>query len=324
MTDSRVPPMDSELPEEKGKLTRRTVLVAGGAAVTAVGVGGVLSANASAQEAGRAAASPTADTCYQLTSELVEGPYYIDADKLRRDVTEDQEGIPLALDLTVIDADTCRPLRNAAVDIWHCNATGVYSGYEAGGGGGPAPTGPPPSGTPTGTPTGGPPGGGGGHQEPTDDDRFLRGTWHTDRHGHVAFRTVFPGWYQGRCVHIHVKVHVDGTWTDAGYEGGHTCHTGQLFFDEKSVLATSVLAPYVSNTTTRTTLTEDGIYPQNGHEGGLLYLQYDRRRIGRGVRARLTLGVAPDETHDGSDGGGPGGPGGPTTSPSTSPSPSAA
>lgn len=184
--------MDSELPEDKGKLTRRTVLVAGGAAVTAVGVGGVLSANASAQEAGPAAASPTADTCYQLTSELVEGPYYIDADKLRRDVTEDQEGIPLALDLTVIDADTCRPLRNAAVDIWHCNATGVYSGYEAGGGGGPAPTGPPPSGTPTGTPTGGPPGGGGGHQEPTDDDRFLRGTWHTDRHGHVTFRTVFP------------------------------------------------------------------------------------------------------------------------------------
>ncbi len=105
-------------------------------------------------------------------------------------------------------------------------------------------------------------------------------------------------------MHIHVKVHVDGTWTDAGYEGGHTCHTGQLFFDEKSVLATSVLEPYVSNTTTRTTLTEDGIYPQNGHEGGLLYLQYDRHRIGRGVRARLTLGVAPDETHDGSDGGG--------------------
>lgn len=328
MTDSRVPPTDSqpptasEVPEPAGQLARRTVLVAGGAAVTAVGVGGVLSANASAQEATPATAAATStstgDTCYTLTSELVEGPYYIDADKIRRDVTEDQPGIPLALDLKVIDADTCRPLRNAAVDIWHCNATGVYSGYEAGGGGGgPAPTGAPPSGTPTGTPTGGPPGGGGGHQEPTDDDRFLRGTWHTDRHGHVGFKTVFPGWYQGRCVHIHVKVHVAGEWTDAGYEGGHTCHTGQLFFDEKSVIATSVLEPYVSNTTTRTTLTEDGIYPQNGHEGGLLYLQYDRRHIGRGVRARLTLGVAPDETNEGEGGGGPGGPG-PSASPSAS------
>ncbi|MFE9606740.1 intradiol ring-cleavage dioxygenase [Streptomyces hokutonensis] len=316
MTDSRVPPMDSEVPEEKGQLARRTVLVAGGVAVTAVGVGGTLAANASA-----APEDVPQDACYTLTSELVEGPYYIDADKIRRDVTEDQEGIPLTLALKVIDADTCRPLRNAAVDIWHCNATGVYSGYEAGGGGGPAPTGAPPSGTPTdtptGTPTGGPPpGGGGGHQEPTDDDRFLRGTWHTDRHGQVTFRTVFPGWYQGRCVHIHVKVHVDGEWTDAGYEGGHTCHTGQLFFDEKSVIATSVLEPYVSNTATRTTLTEDGIYPQNGHEGGLLYLKYDRRRIARGVHARLTLAVAPDETNDGEGGGGPG----PSASASASPS----
>ncbi|MBK3576759.1 intradiol ring-cleavage dioxygenase [Streptomyces sp. MBT65] len=314
--------MDSEVPEEKGQLARRTVLVAGGVAVTAVGAAGALSVSASAQENAPYPHPPkgtaSGEACYTLTSELTEGPYYIDADKIRRDVTEDQEGIPLTLDLKVIDADTCRPLRNAAVDIWHCNATGVYSGYEAGGGGGPAPTGAPPSGTPTGTPTGGPPpGGGGGHQEPTDDDRFLRGTWHTDRHGQVTFRTVFPGWYQGRCVHIHVKVHVDGEWTDAGYEGGHTCHTGQLFFDEKSVLATAVLEPYVSNTATRTTLTEDGIYPQNGHEGGLLYLKYDRRRIARGVRGRLTLAVAPDETNDGEGGGGPG------PSPSASASPSA-
>jgi protocatechuate 3,4-dioxygenase beta subunit len=301
------PPTDSEVPEDKGQLARRTVLVAGGVAVTAVGVAGALSASASAQENAPRPHPPkptaSGEACYTLTSELTEGPYYIDADKIRRDVTEDEEGIPLTLDLKVIDADTCRPLRNAAVDIWHCNATGVYSGYEStGGGGGPAPTGAPPSGTPTGTPTGGPPpGGGGGHQEPTDDDRFLRGTWHTDRRGHVAFKTVFPGWYQGRCVHIHVKVHVDGEWTDAGYEGGHTCHTGQLFFDEKSVLASATVEPYSTNTTTRTTLTEDTIYPQNGHEGGLLYIEYDKKRIAKGVRAHLTMGVAPDETNDSTD-----------------------
>ena len=301
MTDTHSP-TDARSSEEKRKLARRTVLAAGSAAVTAVGVGSAfaVSDGATAAASGaRAEASPSASegACYTLTSELVEGPYYIDADKLRQDVTEDQAGIPLHLTLKVIDAETCKPLRNAAVDIWHCNASGIYSGYESSGSGGGGGT--PPTGAPTGTPTGPPPGGGGGHQEPTDDTRYLRGTWRTDRHGHVTFRTVFPGWYRGRCVHIHVKVHVDGEWTDAGYEGGHTCHTGQLFFDEKSVLLSAEVEPYASNTTTRTTLDEDTIYPDNGHEGGLLHLMYDRHRIARGVRAHLTLGVEPDETNNG-------------------------
>ncbi|WP_369223806.1 intradiol ring-cleavage dioxygenase [Streptomyces sp. R39] len=302
MTDTHSP-TDAQSSEEKRKLARRTVLAAGSAAVTAVGVGSAFAASDGATAAAsgaRTEASPSASegACYTLTSELVEGPYYIDADKLRQDVTEDQAGIPLHLTLKVIDAETCRPLRNAAVDIWHCNASGVYSGYESSGSGGGS-GGTPPTGAPTGTPTGPPPGGGGGHQEPTDDTRYLRGTWHTDRHGHVTFRTVFPGWYRGRCVHIHVKVHVDGEWTDAGYEGGHTCHTGQLFFDEKSVLLSAEVEPYASNTTTRTTLDEDTIYPDNGHEGGLLHLGYDRHHIARGVRAHLTLGVEPDETNNG-------------------------
>ncbi|MFF4539647.1 intradiol ring-cleavage dioxygenase [Streptomyces aureus] len=292
--------------EHRGNPTRRTVVVAGGVAVAAVGVGGAAAVNAFADESGTATAS-SAEACYTLTSETTEGPYYIDADKIRRDITEDQEGIPLTLRLKVIDAETCKPVRNAAVDIWHCSALGVYSGYESmsNGGGGGVPSGEPtdvPTGAPTGEPPSGPPpGGGGGHAEPTDDKRYLRGTWKTDRHGHVTFRTVFPGWYQGRCVHIHVKVHVDGTWTDAGYEGGHTCHTGQLFFSEKSVLASAEVAPYSTSTVTRTTLDEDTIYPGNGHEGGLLYLSYDKRHIARGVVARLTMGVAPDETHDSTD-----------------------
>ncbi|MEU2420275.1 intradiol ring-cleavage dioxygenase [Streptomyces sp. NPDC007851] len=308
MTDTHTPE-DAQSPDEKRKLARRTVLAAGSVAVTAVGVGSAFAASdATVAEQGTeaAAASASEGGCYTLTSELVEGPYYIDADKLRQDVTEDQEGIPLFLTLKVIDADTCKPLRNAAVDIWHCNASGIYSGYEemgsGGGGGGTPPTGTPtdvPTGTPTALPSGPPPGGGGGHQEPTDDTRYLRGTWHTDRHGHVGFKTVFPGWYRGRCVHIHVKVHVDGEWTDAGYEGGHTCHTGQLFFDEKSVLLSAEVEPYASNTTTRTTLDEDTIYPDNGHAGGLLYLRYDRHHIARGVHAHLTLGVEPDDTDNG-------------------------
>ncbi|MFJ2815032.1 dioxygenase [Streptomyces sp. NPDC087294] len=307
--------------DQRQQLGRRTVLVAGGATVAALGVGGSLAATASAEDnstrSDGAGSAARAEACYALTTETTEGPYYLDADKIRRDVTEDEEGIPLALSLKVIDAETCRPVRDAAVDIWHCNAVGVYSGYEeqGSGSGGPAPTGPPPTDGPGGP---GGPGAPGGHQEPTDDERYLRGTWRTDRHGYVDFRTVFPGWYQGRCVHIHVKVHVDGKWTDAGYEGGHTCHTGQLFFDETSVLLTESVAPYASNTTARTTLDEDTIYPGNGVEGGLLHLAYDARHIDRGVRARLTMAVAPDETHDSTDT--PPGGTSPSASPSVSPS----
>src|SRR5215210_2922380 len=206
-------------PKHKQDRTRRKVVVAGGAAVAAGGVGGGLAMTASADETTAAASSGTAagtttgtasstssaaETCYQLTSETTEGPYYIDADKLRRDITEDKEGIPLTLTLKVIDSETCKPIRDAAVDIWHCDALGIYSGYESmSTGGGSAPTGAP-SGAPTGTPTGEPPsgapsggtGGGGGHEEPTDDERYLRGTWKTDKQGQVTFKTIFPGWYQ--------------------------------------------------------------------------------------------------------------------------------
>ncbi|WP_406125426.1 intradiol ring-cleavage dioxygenase [Streptomyces canus] len=295
---------DTQETDSTGQLTRRKVVAVGAGTVAVVGLGAAGAVNAFAQEK---SAESEAEACYKLTSETVEGPYYIDADKIRRDVTEGKEGIPLLLDIRVIDSESCRPIRNAAVDIWHCDAVGVYSGYEDmgnGGGGGPAPTGTPtdaPTGTPTGTPTGiptGPPPGG-GHQEPTDDTRYLRGTWRTDKHGQVTFRTVFPGWYRGRCVHIHTKVHVDGEWTDAGYEGGHTCHTGQFFFDEESVLASAELEPYASNTAECTTLDEDTIYDGGGVTGGLLRLKYRKDGIGRGVRASITVGVDPEETNDG-------------------------
>ncbi|MDI5912758.1 MULTISPECIES: intradiol ring-cleavage dioxygenase [Streptomyces] len=275
---------------------------AGTVGVVVLGAAGAV--NAFAEHKG---AESEAEACYRITSETVEGPYDIDADKIRRDVTEDKEGIPLLLGIRVIDSETCRPIRNAAVDIWHCDAVGVYSGYEEvgnGGGGGPAPTGAPtdaamgtPTSTPTGIPTGPPPGG--GHQEPTDDERYLRGTWKTDKHGQVTFRTVFPGWYRGRCVHIHTKVHVNGEWTDAGDEGGNTCHTGQFFFDEESVLASAELEPYASNTAERTTLDEDMIYDGGAVTGGLLRLKYRKDGIGKGVRASITVGVDPEETNDG-------------------------
>ncbi|MER5257638.1 intradiol ring-cleavage dioxygenase [Streptomyces sp. NPDC002855] len=313
MTENRNhQPEKPQGPAHKRDVTRRKVLITGGAAVAAVGVGGAVAASASAEGTGTSAsgastAESASETCYRLTGETTEGPYYIDADKIREDITEDREGIPFTLRLKVIDADTCKPLKKAAVDIWHCDALGIYSGYESmsggGGGGGTPPTGAPtatPTGTPTGTPpSGSPGGGGGGHQEPTDDERYLRGTQLTDKHGYVEFKTVFPGWYQGRAVHIHTKVHVGGTMTDTGYEGGHACHTGQFFFAETAVLASAEVSPYSTSTTERTTLDEDTIYGGGGTQDGLLKLKYRKGRIDKGVVGSITMGVDPDETQDG-------------------------
>ncbi len=170
--------------------------------------------------------------------------------------------------------------------VFHRNrsgdASGVYSGCtdtgNAGGGGGEPPTQPP----------GAPPpgGGGGGDAAPTDDLTWSRGIQMTDRHGFVTFRTVFPGWYTGRAVHVHTKVHTGGTRTCDGYEGGRTCHTGQFHFAENAVKAAEGLAPYSGNTVTRVALDEDMLYPGTGAQGGLLHFSYDRRHIERTVRRR--------------------------------------
>ena len=135
-----------------------------------------------------------------LTPEMTEGPYYLAGEKLRRDITEGKPGARLDLALTVVDASTCRPIKGATVDIWHCDAGGVYSGFGAG----------------------------------ASNRTFLRGLQKTDAHGVAHFKTVYPGWYPGRTVHIHVKVHVRG----------NVVHTGQLFFADATTDAVYRKAPY--------------------------------------------------------------------------------
>ena len=119
-----------------------------------------------------------------LTAEATEGPYYLDLDRLRSDITEDREGRALQLNFTVQDAAACEPIPGATVEIWHADATGAYSGFEAGGS--------------------------------SASSTFLRGGQPTDRSGRASFRTIYPGWYQGRAPHIHVKVHVEGDEVDTG------------------------------------------------------------------------------------------------------------
>src|SRR5689334_7281750 len=145
------------------RFTRRRLL-----GLTAAGVAGAAWPVEEAAGGPRAVASG-AVTCV-LAPEMTEGPYYLPNEAVRRNITEGKAGTALRLDLTVMSVSSCRALKGAAVDIWHADATGVYSGVAGNSG------------------------------------SFLRGIQKSDANGLVVFDTVYPGWYRGRAVHIHVKV----------------------------------------------------------------------------------------------------------------------
>ena len=76
---------------------------------------------------------------------------------------------------------------------------------------------------------------------------FMRGIQRTDAKGLAIFKTVYPGWYHGRTVHIHVKVHIGGAKGGTTYSGGHVSHTGQLFFNDAISGQVYALDPYASD-----------------------------------------------------------------------------
>ncbi len=223
-----------------------------------------------------------------LTPEQTEGPYYIPKEKVRRTITEQRPGTPLTLGLTVVDAATCQPIPGAVVDIWHCDARGIYSGFEsasAGGpggpGGGPPPGSTPPAGNggppPGGTPPAGNGGAGPGAVAPTDKHTFLRGIQRTDARGACAFDTIYPGWNRGRTVHIHVKVHVGGT----------VVHTGQLYFADSLTDAVYQTGVYKARAAARDTRNgDDSIYANGGRQSTLTM-----KRSRAGYSGTITLGV---------------------------------
>ncbi|MFF3420373.1 intradiol ring-cleavage dioxygenase [Streptomyces sp. NPDC002698] len=260
MTDS--PTKDtSEAP-----LGRRTVLIATGASAAALAVAAaapVAPAPTHAPVADPADAAPAAAAVCTLTKEMTEGPYYLDGQLVRANVTEGKAGAPLKLVLTVVDDDTCVPISNALVEIWHCDALGEYSGFV----------------------------GNNGHSEP-DDGTFLRGGVLTNTSGVANITTIYPGWYRGRCVHIHVKVHTGVTLTsDGSFTGGRELHTGQLFCSETITAAMARVSPYSTNTVTRTTLAQDSIYDDGGASSGLLTLTALGSTTSAGYTGTLTLGV---------------------------------
>jgi protocatechuate 3,4-dioxygenase beta subunit len=241
-------------PREHVRLRRRDALrVAGG---LGVGLGGLL-ATGRLPGVGGGDGSAEAASCV-LAPEVTEGPYWIDTSLTRRDVRGGRPGLRLDLVFAVQNARTCAPIAGADVEIWHCDATGVYSGFQQASQGGP-----------------------GGGSGPTDTTRYLRGHQKSDAHGRARFTTIFPGWYRGRTPHIHLKVHV----------GGHVVHTGQAFFDERTTARVYQRAPYSSHGQPDTKHAADMIFAQAGGSRAVLALA--GLGSGRtGYRGALTLGVA--------------------------------
>jgi protocatechuate 3,4-dioxygenase beta subunit len=202
--------------------------------------------------------------------EVTEGPYYVDVDLVRSDIRSDSNtgeikaGAPLALTFNVsqVSQSSCAPLQGATVEIWHCDATGTYSGVNDPG-------------------------------FNTTGQNWLRGAQITDANGVATFTTIYPGWYSGRAVHIHFKVHPDET----------KVFTSQLFFDDTLSQQVFTQEPYASKGSTPDTLNStDNIYQD------LLLLT--TTKTDQGYAATFQIGIDPSTVGTG-ESGGPGGPGGP-------------
>lgn len=249
-------------------------------------------------------------TCI-LQPEVTQGPYYVDGELIRSEITDGQEGVPLYLDIQLVDTSSCEPVPAVYMDIWHCNATGVYSGVSASGN---------------------------GNSDDTSnlDATFLRGIVQTDVNGVAQYETIFPGHYIGRATHIHVLSHntndtiirTNGTVLGNNATTTHASHVGQIFFDQDLISLVEATAPYNTNTQELTTNAEDSIL---GEEAADMDPFVEWIQLGDditdGVMAWISIGIDPtadDEitsaatiykdggvaNENSGMGGGPGGPGG--------------
>ena len=231
-------------------LSRREVLgLMGGAAVVLIaGCGGDDDASeptaSSASPTSRAATSAatsaptsgaTAMPSCVVRPEMTEGPYFVDEQLERSDIrTEPSDGstkegaqLDLTFNVSQIANGACTPLAGAQVDVWHCDALGVYSGVAG---------------------------------SATSDQSFLRGYQITDANGVANFTTIVPGWYMGRTVHIHFKIRTPAN-SDSAWE-----FTSQLFFEPEFTDEVFAQAPYASKGQQDTTNASDGIYSNGGDQ----------------------------------------------------------
>ena len=234
-------------------ISRRQMLgILGAAGAAALGTGACRDAVA--------ASTPDLLDCV-VTPQQTEGPYFVDARLDRSDIRIDpatnlvSEGIPLALVINVasVSGSACAPVPNAMVDVWQCDALGVYSDVRDTQG-----------------------------LFDTRGKQFLRGYQRTDSTGKAEFLTVYPGWYPGRTVHIHFKVRV--------FEGDRRAHefTSQLYFDDALTDRVFERPPYSRKGPRTTRNPQDGIYRQrNSGEALLLPVTAD----GAGYRGAVSVGL---------------------------------
>ena len=169
--------------------------------------------------------------------EQMEGPYFVDERLNRSDIRTDpangrvKPGTPLALTFLVsrLNDGNCQPLPGTQVDIWHCDALGVYSDV----------------------------------QDPgfdTTGQKFLRGYQVTDPRGSVQFITVYPGWYPGRTVHIHFKIRT-APMARRSFE-----FTSQLYFNDELTDRVHTAQPYATTGPRATRNQQDWIFRRGGDQ----------------------------------------------------------
>ncbi len=233
-------------------LTRREMLklLATVGVATAAGCGPRLSGGDAATPASGQAAATNAPTGVPATEipataanpipacvvrpEQTEGPYFVDVQLDRSDIRDDptggatRPGVPLALTFVVSRIGrTCEPLPGATVDVWHCDAEGVYSGVQDRNFG------------------------------DTGGTKFLRGHQVTGDDGTAAFTTIYPGWYRGRAVHIHFKIRTEE-------DGRNFEFTSQLYFDDALSDEIFTRPPYAGRGDRDTLNADDGIFRTGG------------------------------------------------------------
>jgi protocatechuate 3,4-dioxygenase beta subunit len=170
------------------------------------------------------------------TPQQIEGPYFVDEMPNRSDITPDtfngsvEHGVPLRLVIHVygIDDGSCVPLRGAKLDIWHANSQGIYSAVKDMG---------------------------------TAENNFLRGYQVTDNNGSAQFTTIYPGWYEGRAIHIHDKVRIFNS-PEKALEW-----TAQLYLDNSINEQVHEQTPYNNHGPPQTTNEEDMIYTGASADG---------------------------------------------------------
>lgn len=219
-------------------LSRREVLTFIGAGASALALGAGLAGLVRRGGLGAARAQAALPTCV-ARPELTEGPYYLDDQLNRSDIRIEPSdgslvaGVPLTLAFLVsrVATDGCAPLPDAIVDVWHCDATGAYSGFQDTFAG--------------------------------FDNRaktFLRGYQQTDDAGLATFTTIYPGWYSGRAVHIHFKIVTQRA------DGREYEFTSQLFFEEDLTTLVHSQPPYDAKGMRDTLNSTDTIYREGGSQ----------------------------------------------------------